>query len=226
MEAPLVSDQAVFLLESETAPKLADVSQQLQDCEKRALKVRQSIALTDLLGSWRLMFVLRPVKKSKRGFLKPLAQKRQEKLMPSWISIQISFWQDTSEGEENSAEFTSDEAASLAVETSTQIQSKPRGQVENCVQLGPISLTLSGPFCYHPQRNLLAFDFLQAVLKLQERSLLSFPIRGGAAAIEQFWDQPLKDQAFFRYFLATSEAIAARGRGGGIALWYRSKQVG
>jgi len=46
-------------------------------------------------------------------------------------------------------------------------------------------------------------------------------IRGGQEREASFYDKPLKDKAFFTYFLVENRAIAARGRGGGLALWKR-----
>ncbi|MEL6333127.1 MAG: hypothetical protein AAFQ76_11110, partial [Cyanobacteria bacterium J06626_26] len=40
-------------------------------------------------------------------------------------------------------------------------------------------------------------------------------------ADQEFYQQPLKEQAFFKYFWVTDQGIAARGKGGGLALWCR-----
>ena len=37
-----------------------------------------------------------------------------------------------------------------------------------------------------------------------------------------FYEQKLKEKAFFKYFLIKENVIAARGKGGGLALWCRS----
>ena len=46
-------------------------------------------------------------------------------------------------------------------------------------------------------------------------------IRGGKDSDESFFSQNLNQQAFFSYFLVTDKFIAARGRGGGLALWQK-----
>jgi hypothetical protein len=47
-------------------------------------------------------------------------------------------------------------------------------------------------------------------------------IRGGQNREAHFWEQSLKEQAFFTYFLVQNQSIAARGRGGGLALWTKA----
>jgi hypothetical protein len=46
-------------------------------------------------------------------------------------------------------------------------------------------------------------------------------IRKGQEREARFYEQGVKEQAFFTYFLVQNNAIAARGRGGGLALWTR-----
>jgi hypothetical protein len=96
----------------------------------------------------------------------------------------------------------------------------PAHRVENRVQLGPLSMTLSGPVrC--ATASILAFDFTELHLQWGSRTLHRRPIRGGPTAEAQFAAKPLREQAFFVYFYVGERAIAARGRGGGLALWYR-----
>lgn len=95
------------------------------------------------------------------------------------------------------------------------------GTVANQVCLGPLALTLEGPAKLVPPRPILAFDFTQITLAVAGRPLVTRPLRGGPAATEGFYTQPVQGQAFFVYFWVTPEAIAARGRGGGLALWVR-----
>jgi len=48
-------------------------------------------------------------------------------------------------------------------------------------------------------------------------------IRGGEAKEKTFYDESVGKQAFFTYFIVENEIIAARGRGGGLALWSRQQ---
>jgi hypothetical protein len=43
----------------------------------------------------------------------------------------------------------------------------------------------------------------------------------GQAKIEAFEDLSTAQLPFFAFFLVTDDLIAARGRGGGLALWFR-----
>ncbi|HAN47051.1 MAG TPA: hypothetical protein DCQ32_10965 [Cyanobacteria bacterium UBA8156] len=97
----------------------------------------------------------------------------------------------------------------------------PAQRVENRVQLGLWSLTLSGPVRCAAAPNILAFDFTELHLQWGNRTLYRGAMRGGSIAEAQFPEKPLREQAFFVYFYVGTRAIAARGRGGGLALWHR-----
>lgn len=53
--------------------------------------------------------------------------------------------------------------------------------------------------------------------------LYSGYIRGEKKREADFYQQKLKEQAFFNYFLVEDDYIAARGKGGGLALWTKVK---
>ncbi|NJM96107.1 MAG: hypothetical protein HC800_01805 [Phormidesmis sp. RL_2_1] len=46
-------------------------------------------------------------------------------------------------------------------------------------------------------------------------------MRGGSDREQAFAAQTLKDQAFFTFFCVENHYIAARGKGGGLALWVK-----
>lgn len=95
-----------------------------------------------------------------------------------------------------------------------------RGQISNQVQLGGLTLRLTGPAkCL--ARNLLAFEFTQIQFLLGDRRLYQGTVRGGKEKAEAFAQLPIGQLPFFAFFWVTDEAIAARGRGGGLALWIR-----
>ncbi|MDJ0598554.1 MAG: hypothetical protein QNJ37_06915 [Crocosphaera sp.] len=98
--------------------------------------------------------------------------------------------------------------------------SKP-GTLENCIQLGALNLKLTGPAKFLPPKNILAFDFTQISITLGDLSLYQGKIRGGKESEAKFYEEKIKKQAFFTYFLIEDNLIAARGRGGGLALWGR-----
>lgn len=98
--------------------------------------------------------------------------------------------------------------------------SKP-GTIENSIKLGAMNLTLTGPAKFLSPKNILAFDFTQLSIALGNVNIYQGKIRGGQNSEKKFYEEKLKKQAFFTYFLIEDNLIAARGRGGGLALWGR-----
>ena len=47
-------------------------------------------------------------------------------------------------------------------------------------------------------------------------------IRGGKVSEESFFQKRIGQQAFFAYFVINPQILAARGKGGGLALWAKS----
>jgi hypothetical protein len=117
--------------------------------------------------------------------------------IPHWLKIHISY-------------------SSTAVE---------RGRVTNVVQLGYLQLYLTGPVKFISRKSLLVFDFSQMNIKLFGIPLFQGYIRNGKHIEETFYTESIAKQAFFSYFIVSDELIAARGRGGGLALWGRSPQL-
>jgi hypothetical protein len=70
-------------------------------------------------------------------------------------------------------------------------------------------------------KNILAFDFTRITVKLLGKTVYQGFIRGGEAREAEFFSLSVAKQAFFAYFLVEDGIIAARGRGGGLALWGR-----
>ena len=69
------------------------------------------------------------------------------------------------------------------------------------------------------KKNILAFDFTKATVQILGKTIYNNYIRGGKKSEETFYQKKVKNQAFFGYFFITEKAIAARGRGGGLAIW-------
>ncbi|MGD1875233.1 MAG: hypothetical protein ACFB02_19540 [Mastigocoleus sp.] len=120
------------------------------------------------------------------------------RFLPRWVEIQISYLPSPDDLE--------------------------RGQVYNCVQLGFLKITLDGPVLFYSKMNLLAFDFIHMKLTLSKLKLYEGNIRGNGDE-NIFYEQSIKQQAFFNYFLVKDNYIAARGKGGGLALWTRVTNV-
>ncbi|PZV07772.1 MAG: hypothetical protein DCF22_21455 [Leptolyngbya sp.] len=162
--------------------------------EKAAKQQRLAYSLETLLGHWRLCFTTL----SKVNGQSPQAAKGI--YVPKIAQAQISFIQ-TAEIEPNS----------------------PSGEIGNQIQVGSIIFRVTGSFHYPGKKNLLVFDFNQAQFSILGKTLYSGNFRSGdqAIAVEQ---RAISKLPFFAFFLITENFIAARGRGGGLALWVRSPQ--
>jgi hypothetical protein len=92
--------------------------------------------------------------------------------------------------------------------------------ISNQVQVGLVQLQLTGPARYQERNNLLAFDFHRIRLEILGQPLYQgrFPSRRPA---DSFMDTAIGQLPFFSFFLISDRCIAARGRGGGLALWVK-----
>lgn len=90
-------------------------------------------------------------------------------------------------------------------------------QISNQIQFGALLFQLTGPARYLGKKNIMAFDFTQMQLSLFGRVMYSGKVRSGNKI--DFERQSVAKLPFFAFFLVTDDFIAARGRGGGIALW-------
>ncbi|WP_404787235.1 hypothetical protein [Altericista sp. CCNU0014] len=171
-------------------PDSSAVAEALRQAERCGKRTHSAKTDEQLLGSWQLLLIA----KSKR----PSGQ-----WIPPWTQIQITYTQDRLSGLESSPN------SNLAT----------AGGLHNQVKLGPLALTLSGPTSFHPGQGILAFDFTRIKIEINQRILYSGFIRGGKGQESQFYCLPLKQQAFFRFFWTAPQGIAARGKGGGLALW-------
>ena len=95
------------------------------------------------------------------------------------------------------------------------------GWVQNQVRLGLFNLEVSGPVKHLKSNSILAFDFTKMQIQSFGQSLWSTRIRKGEETDSKFYTTPVREQPFFNYFLVRDRFIAARGRGGGLALWGR-----
>jgi hypothetical protein len=94
--------------------------------------------------------------------------------------------------------------------------------ITNQIAIGVVSLKLSGPARFSEKVNLLAFDFTQIEVKVLGRVLYSgrFPSpREGKV----FMDLAIGKLPFFAFFAVDDRFIAARGRGGGLAIWVKDE---
>jgi hypothetical protein len=160
--------------------------------EKEAKKQKISFSFAQLIGTWRLCFITGTKKTRKRAGVILGAGK----YLPQFLKITLTY-QTTEDNQPN------------------------RGRVENCVDLKLIKLSLTGPVKFLTPQNILAFDFTRMQLKFSGITLYDSYIRSGAEKEADFETESIKKQAFFTYFYLQPSVIAARGRGGGLALWTR-----
>jgi hypothetical protein len=191
MENISILEQAI---KSNSKPSPDAVVAALLEAEKTAKKTKVRYSFEQLIGNWKLCLITGTKKtRQKAGIVLGAGR-----YIPQWIAtIQIAYSAEpVAEGKENSE----------------------IGRVENSVKVGSIELTLSGPTKFLPN-NILAFDFTRITVKLLGKVVYQGYIRGGESREAEFFSQSVGKQAFFVYFLVDDGMIAARGRGGGLALW-------
>ena len=180
-------------------PSSTDVVDALLDLEKQSRKNRPTLTYEKLLGTWQLQFIT-GTKRSRQKAGMVLGAGR---FIPPWlVKIQIQYSTSSPVKGQDDKPLSSD-----------------FGSVQNSVHLGLITLSLTGPTRFWPNTNSLAFDFTHVSVAIAGKTVYTGEAKGGEQRIQNFAQQTLKDQAFFSYFLVEEDAIAARGRGGGLALW-------
>jgi hypothetical protein len=187
-------DQAIEFLKtpSTTPPASETVVEALLQAEKNAKQTKVSHNYSQLLGTWRLGFITG----TKRSREKAGVILGAGRFVPSWVKIHLTY--------------------------SPLEPHQERGTVQNSVQLGLLQLILTGPTQFWSKTNILAFDFTRMKVSLSGLKMYEGYIRGGKDREGCFYEQRVKEQAFFTYFLVENSCIAARGRGGGLALWTRA----
>lgn len=96
--------------------------------------------------------------------------------------------------------------------------------ITNSLQFGSLQLKLTGPARYLDKKNLLMFDFTLVEILLFNRAIYSGGFRGGKLKDADFYKRSVAKAPFFAFFRVTEDFIAARGRGGGLALWVKENQ--
>jgi hypothetical protein len=94
------------------------------------------------------------------------------------------------------------------------------GKIRNQLRLGGLEICFTGPCRAHDKQNILVFDFthLQVLIGgkvLYSRSINKYPV-------EEFGGRSIAKLPFFVFLWASSNTIAARGRGGGLAVWIKN----
>lgn len=189
--AELAQAAKSFRDSNKTRPKADFVVNALLQAEKTAKQQKLTYPFTSLSGNWRLCFATGTRKVRKRGGI--ILGKGF--YMPLFVPAYISF---------------------STLDTSTN-----QGEISNQIKLGEFSLKLSGLTQYISKKNLLAFDFHSMQISLFNYKVYDGNMPGSQTNTSNFYDQKIAKLPFFAFFVITENFIAARGRGGGLALWVK-----
>ena len=165
------------------------VYQALLGAEKNSHQQKHKYEFNQLLGDWRLIFITGTKESQKK--LGGLLGKGF--YLPSFVKVIISYFPEKNHDNQ--------------------------GNVANKVEVGLVKFNVTGPIKYVDKKNILAFDFNHLIMSVLGVKTFQTDIRGGKKDESKFYKQSINNQAFFSYFLVTEDFIAARGRGGGLALW-------
>jgi hypothetical protein len=103
----------------------------------------------------------------------------------------------------------------------SELENEAVGAIANQIQFGSFIFKLSGSFNYPNTKNLLAFDFAQMQFSLFGKSIYQGTFPNSKILTTPVSELAIAKLPFFAFFLATETCIAARGRGGGLALWVK-----
>ncbi|MGD1904288.1 MAG: hypothetical protein ACFB9N_18840 [Geitlerinemataceae cyanobacterium] len=194
--AELLTRAAVAYARGGDRPAPPDVVEAMLTLERASKRDRGSNTLSQLLGTWRLAFVTGTQKTRKRAG-KAIGAGRY---LPVFPTIHIAY------------------QAADAAESS---ENPGLGRAVNCVAIGSLALTVTGPIEAIAGKRIMAFDFTRWSVGLGSWTAWRGAIGGGADSEAGFADRPLSKRPFFNYFWVSETAIAARGKGGGLAMWVR-----
>jgi hypothetical protein len=166
--------------------------------EKTSKKAKTAHRFEQLIGHWRLCFITGTKKTQKQAG--PVIG--GGRYLPSLVNISL-FYEPAEQPKESMGEtFTA-------------------GTIGNEIKFIGLHLTVSGPAKFLTPQNILAFDFTRMAIQVYGIKVFDGFIRNGEASEAQFYQRPVGQQAFFAYFLIHESVLAARGRGGGLAVWGR-----
>ena len=190
-------EQAADLSTHSQLPPASQVVEQLLAVEKANAKAKETHTFDDLMGTWKLRLITGTKKTRKKAGVILGAGR----YLPKFIDIKLIYH-------------------TKKLDTDSETPSNT-GRIQNRVGLGLIELSLSGPAKFVPPKNILVFDFTTITVKLNSLKIYQGYIRNGRRTEEEFANRAIAKSPFFVYFLIRENFIAARGRGGGLALWSR-----
>jgi hypothetical protein len=176
----------------------------LQQAETNARREKLAIPFVELAGEWRLCFVTGASKSPQKLGIKL----GKGYYLPKFVFASISFTPD--------------------------LESTTAGTVTNQLKVGGFELKFTGPCTYPGKKNLLVFDFTQIQISVLGQTVYHGKIRSGkkdavkhtipeSLAPHPLGTRRIAKMPFFAFFWANPTGIAARGRGGGLALWIKEE---
>ena len=195
-------------------PDSRAVVEALVKTEQEVKATRTALSAHVLLGSWRLYFTA-----NKKSRLRSGAIEGKGQYLPGLIKAHLTFSQPT---EESESAHSQEQLETNRHENET---SPTRLAIANQLQMGGVTLRLTGPAKYLNRKHLLAFDFTQMEVRLLGLTLYCGGFPGRRSKTESFDEQAIAKLPFFAFFAATDSLLAARGRGGGLALWVRDRDA-
>ena len=198
MDSTQILEQAANSVTDRTVkkPAASETVAALLESEQAAKKNKSASKFEQLIGDWRLCLI--------SGKQTRKTAKKSGQYLPIFINIQLSY-----------------SANPLNPLENIENQGFTPGTIQNIVKVASVKFTISGPAKFIEKNNLLAFDFTRMKVQMFGVKLYDGYIRNGENSEAKFYQRKISRQAFFAYFFIAEKAIAARGRGGGLALWGR-----
>lgn len=209
-----LSQAAQSLVQSEVQrPNSQAVVEALVKTEQDIKTARTSLPIEALLGSWRLCFTA-----NKKSRLRSGTIEGRGRYIPGLIKAHLIFSQPGEKSESDPSQGQTEAPQAEKESPFTPLA------IANQLQLGVFTVRLTGPAKYLERKNLLAFDFTQMHIRLFGLTLYHGGFPGRRSSHESFAEQAIAKLPFFAFIAATDSFIAARGRGGGLALWVCDQQ--
>uniref|UniRef100_A0A7S0T5Q3 Uncharacterized protein n=1 Tax=Erythrolobus madagascarensis TaxID=708628 RepID=A0A7S0T5Q3_9RHOD len=197
------------------SPKTSDLASTLQKMEKtrRSLKKQHGAdSESDMLllapcGKYELVYATgKEVVKRDRSDSSNVKRIARGFYWPSWlVNAGISF----------------------APDESTNDSKNIKGAVENSARCGALELRFRGRYEWIPAARKLSFNFYEMIIRLGSMTLMKrelVDLRTVTSQAEYFdRSEQIRTLPFFIFFESNDSFAAARGRGGGLALWKRTK---
>jgi hypothetical protein len=110
--------------------------------------------------------------------------------------------------------------ATIAFAAETSDPDASTGTVTNQLWIGSLGIRFTGPCRYPGKMNILSFDFTYLEILLGSKVIYGRSI--GTSGDDNFMTKSTGKLPFFVFLWASPTEIAARGKGGGLAIWVKT----